>query len=42
MLNYDLSKSNSGRWKNEFNEEEQLYLNKQLKKYLIHYKYCKK
>jgi hypothetical protein len=39
MLHYDLSKSNSGRWKTEFNNHEKLYLNEKLEKYLIYYKY---
>jgi hypothetical protein len=39
MLHYDLSKSNSGRWKNEFSENEQNFLNEQLAHYIQYYGY---
>ncbi len=39
MLHYDLSKSNSGRWKSEFNEDEKKFLNEKLEKYINYYNY---
>ena len=41
MLSHDLSKSNIGRWRKIFDENDQKFLNKKLLKYIHYYKYQK-
>ena len=38
-FNYDLSNSNTGRWRKEFDENNQKFLNKKLDKYIKHFGY---